>query len=97
MTTLPVLRGLVNAIARLSDPRLSLTTGEEDMTGTPDLGPLGVAGQACSRWRWRFAGLGVVELRRLRQVKEEHRTLKRLVADLTLDQLMLQEAVRTHG
>jgi putative transposase len=36
----------------------------------------------------------VVELRRLRQVEEENRRLKQLVADLTLDKAMLQEALR---
>jgi putative transposase len=35
--------------------------------------------------------MGVVELRRMRQVEEENRKLKQLVADLTLDKAMLQE------
>jgi putative transposase len=38
--------------------------------------------------------LGVSELRRLRQVEEENRKLKQLVADLSLDKHMLQEALR---
>ncbi len=38
--------------------------------------------------------MGVVELRRLRQVEEENRKLKQLVADLGLDKHMLQEALR---
>ncbi len=46
------------------------------------------------RWKRKFAGMGVVELRRLRQVEEENRKLKQLVADLTLDKHMLQEALR---
>ncbi len=37
--------------------------------------------------------MGVVELRRLRQVEEENRKLKQLVADLTLDKAMLQEVM----
>ena len=41
--------------------------------------------------------MGVVELRRLRQVEEENRKFKRLVADLTLDKHMRQEALRTNG
>jgi putative transposase len=41
--------------------------------------------------------MGIVELRRLRQVEEENRKLKQLVADLTLDKQMLQEALRTNG
>jgi len=40
------------------------------------------------------AGAPVAELRRLRQLKEENRKLKQLVADLTLDKHMLQEVLR---
>ena len=55
---------------------------------------LGVGEQTCSRWKRQFAGMGVVELRRLRQAEEENRKLKQLVADLALDKHMLQEALR---
>ncbi len=55
---------------------------------------LGVSEQTFYRWKRRFAGVGVVELRRLRQVEEENRKLKQLVADLSLDKHMLQEALR---
>lgn len=55
---------------------------------------LGVTEQTFYRWKRRFAGLGVAELRRLRQVEEENRRLKQLVADLTLDKHMLQEVIR---
>ncbi len=46
------------------------------------------------RWKKRFAGMGVAEIRRLKQLEEENRRLKQLVADLTLDKHMLQEALR---
>jgi putative transposase len=39
------------------------------------------------RWKQKYAGMGVSELRRLRQLEEENRQLKRLVADLTLDKV----------
>ena len=55
---------------------------------------LGVTEQTFYRWKRKFAGMGVVELRRLRQVEEENRTLKQDVADLSLDKHMLQEALR---
>jgi len=55
---------------------------------------LGVTEQTFYRWKRTFAGMGVVELRRLRQVEEENRKLKQLVADLSLDKHMLQEALR---
>jgi putative transposase len=55
---------------------------------------LGVSEQTFYRWKRKFAGLGIAELRRLRQVEEENRRLKQLVADLTLDKHMLQEVIR---
>lgn len=45
------------------------------------------------RWRRKFAGLGVAEVRRLKQVEEENRKLKQLVADLSLDKKMLQDVL----
>ena len=45
-------------------------------------------------WKKKYAGLGVSELRRLKQLEEENTRLKRLVADLSLDKEMLQEVVR---
>ncbi len=55
---------------------------------------LGVTEQTFYRWKRKFAGLGIAELRRLRQLEDENRRLKQLVADLTLDKHMLQEVVR---
>jgi len=55
---------------------------------------LGVTEQTFYRWKRKFAGMGIVELRRLRQVEEENRKLKQLVADLSLDKHMLQEALQ---
>jgi putative transposase len=54
---------------------------------------LGIAEQTFYRWKKRFAGMGVAELRRLRQLEDENRRLKRLVADLTLDKQMLQDVL----
>ena len=45
-------------------------------------------------WKKKFAHLGVSELRRMRQLEEENRRLKGLVADLTLDKHMLSEALK---
>jgi putative transposase len=44
-------------------------------------------------WRQKYGGLGISELRRLRQLEEENRKLKQLVADLSLDKAMLQEVL----
>ena len=45
-------------------------------------------------WKKKYGGLGVSELRRLKQLEAENGRLKRLVADLSLDKEMLQEVVR---
>lgn len=45
-------------------------------------------------WKKKYAHLGVSELRRLRQLEEEHSRVKRLVADLSLDTHRLSEALR---
>jgi putative transposase len=45
------------------------------------------------RWKKKYAGLGVTELRRLKDLEDENRRLKRLVADLTLDKQILQDVL----
>jgi putative transposase len=55
---------------------------------------LGVSEATFYRWKRRYGGLGVSELRELRQLREENRKLKGLVADLSLDKTILQEALR---
>jgi putative transposase len=54
---------------------------------------LGISEQTFYRWKKRFAGLGIAELRRLRIIEEENRKLKQLVADLSLDKKMLQDVL----
>ena len=54
---------------------------------------LGISEQTFYRWKKRFAGLGIAELRRLRILEEENRKLKQLVADLSLDKKMLQDVL----
>ena len=45
-------------------------------------------------WKKKYAGLGLSELRELRQLRDENAKLKRLVADLSLDRHILQEIVQ---
>ena len=54
---------------------------------------MGVSEQSFYRWKKKYGGLGPSELRRLKQVEEENRQLKKLVADLSLDKLMLQDVL----
>ena len=51
---------------------------------------MAVSAQAFYNWKRRYAGVGVSELRELRQLREENRQRKSLVADLTLDKHILQ-------
>jgi putative transposase len=46
------------------------------------------------RWKRKLGDLGVSELRELRQLRDENRRLKGVVADLTLDKQILQESLR---
>jgi putative transposase len=53
----------------------------------------GISQQTFYLWKKKYAGLGLSELRELRQLREENSKLKRLVADLSLDRHVLQEIV----
>ncbi len=55
---------------------------------------MGVSEPTFYRWKKQFAGMGVAEIRRLKQLEEENAKLKRLVADLTLDKTMPQDVPR---
>ncbi len=46
---------------------------------------MGISQQTFYRWKKKYAGVGVSELRRLKQLEEENQKLKLLVADLSLD------------
>ena len=52
---------------------------------------MGIAEATFYNWKKKYGGLGVSELRRLKQREEENARLKRMVADLSLDKQMLQE------
>jgi putative transposase len=55
---------------------------------------MGVADATFYRWKKVYAGMGISEIRRLKQLEEENAKLKRLLAELTLDKSMLQDALR---
>ncbi len=55
---------------------------------------MGISENTFYRWKRKFAGMGVVELRRLKILEDENRRLKQLVADLALDKEMLQDVLR---
>ena len=55
---------------------------------------MGISEATFYNWKKKFGGMGVTELRRLRQLEEENQRLKRLVADLSLDKELLQEVIK---
>ncbi len=55
---------------------------------------LGVSEQTYYRWRREFGGMKVDQARRLKELERENGRLKRAVANLTVDKLILEEAAR---
>ena len=45
-------------------------------------------------WKKKYGGLGIPELRKLRQLEDENMKLKQIVADLSLDKQMLQDVLK---
>lgn len=46
------------------------------------------------RWRKEYGGMKVTQVERLKELEKENARLRRAVSDLTLDKMILQEAVR---
>ena len=55
---------------------------------------LGITSATFYNWKKKYGGLGVSELRRLRQLEDENSKLKQIVADLSLDKQMLQDVLK---
>jgi len=65
-------------------------------TGTPVkevIRKLGITEQTFYRWKKKYSGMLPSDLRKLKQLEEENRQLKKLVADLSLDKQMLQDVL----
>ena len=55
---------------------------------------MGISEATFYNWKKKYGGLGVSELRQLKQLQEENTRLKQIVADLTLDKQMLQDVLK---
>jgi putative transposase len=55
---------------------------------------MGISEATFYNWKKKYGGLGVSELRRLRQLEDENNRLKQIVADLSLDKQMLQDVLK---
>ena len=82
--------------SRFSEEQIAFALRQADSGSAPEeiCRKLGVTQATFYRWKKKFAGMGVSEVRRLKVLEEENRKLKQLVADLSLDKAMLQEVVR---
>jgi putative transposase len=81
--------------ARFTEEQISFAIRQAE-SGTPVVDVcrnIGVSEQTFYRWKRKHVGMGVAELRRIRQLEEENRKLKKIVADLSLDKHMLQEVL----
>ena len=55
---------------------------------------LGISDQTYYRWRKEYDGMGTEQARRLKELERENAQLRKVVADLTLDNSILKEAIR---
>ncbi len=81
---------------RYTDEQISFALRQAE-SGTPVeeiCRRMGISEPTFYRWRKKFSGMGVSEIRRLKQLEDENKKLKQLVADLTLDKTMLQDVLR---
>ena len=80
---------------RHTEPQIVFALQQAD-SGTPVaeiVRKMGVSEATFYRWKKKFAGMGVAEIRRLKQLEEENRKLKQLVADLSLDNAALKDVL----
>jgi len=81
--------------SRYSEEQIAFALKQAE-TGTPVaevIRRMGVSEQTFYRWKKVYGGLGVGELRRVKQLEDENRKLKQLVADLSLDKHILQDVL----
>jgi putative transposase len=78
-------------IGKLREAEVALAQGE---TAAQVCRSLGIAEQTFYRWRREYGGLKIEQAKRLKVLEQENARLRRAVSDLTLDKLILQEAVR---
>ena len=55
---------------------------------------IGVSDYTCYRWRKEYGGMRVDQAHRLKELEQENSRLKRVVADMALDNAILKEATR---
>ncbi len=77
-------------ISKLREAEVLLSQGQ---TVAQACKSLGVSEQTSYRWRREYGGMGTTQVRRLKGLERENTRLKKLVADLSLDNAILKEAL----
>ena len=78
-------------ITKLREAEIDLAKGQT----TPQVcKKLGISDQTYYRWRKEYGGMRIEQAKRLKELEQENSRLKRLVADLSLDNAILKEAAR---
>jgi putative transposase len=81
--------------SKFSEEQISFALKQAE-TGTPVkevIRKMGITEQTFYRWKKKYGGMLPSDLKKLRQLEEENRQLKKLVADLSLDKQMLQDVL----
>ena len=78
-------------INRLREAEVALSQGS---TVAQASRKIGVTEQTYYRWRREYGGMRIEQVKRLKELEKENSQLKRLVADLSLDNAILKEAAR---
>lgn len=77
-------------ISKLREAEVLLS---QDQTVAQASKQLGVSDQTYYRWRREFGGMRTSQVRKLKDLEKENARLKKLVADLSLDNAILKEAI----
>ena len=77
-------------ISKLREAEIALSKGATVVSISRQLG---VSEQTYYRWRKEYGGLKVSQAKRLKDLERENQRLKKAVADLTLDKVVLKEAL----
>lgn len=72
----------------------AIKQSESGVLGSEICRKMGISDATFYNWKKKYGGLGITELRQLRQLQEENSKLKQIVADLSLDKQMLQDVIK---
>jgi len=83
---------------KFSEEQIAMALHMADQTSVDEvIRKLGIAQATFYRWKSKYGGLLPAEVKHLKQLEEENKKLKQLVADLSLDRKMLQDVLSKKG